>query len=159
MKRFITLAALLCLAVTSHAAPILDKDRIALGLGASHEWYGGETVPQDAAEFAGNLFAAYALTEHFSAACRVVYGFGNEAFRTTPALHYNMKAGGESFALSGGHDFYAHGGQNEWVLAGIYAKRVGPVVVALSEGYGFDTKGFRTSVQLTLPLFVGREKD
>lgn len=161
----------MCVLVTAFALPaaaasIMDANRIAVGAGASYEWHGGrlDPAPPQRNEIAVNLFGAYALTNHFSAVARAVYGAGNRTVRISPGGHFNFVGGSESLALALTYDFYAGDFEpafpNEWVVSAIYARPLGKyLVVAASEAWAFSTHENRTSVQLTVPLFVGSEKE
>ena len=167
MKWFAKLALLSALLATSvNAASIVDGNRIAVGVGGSYEWHGGrlEPAPPQRNEIAVNAFGAYALTNHFSAVARGVYGAGNRTVRFSPGAHFNFIGGSESLALALTYDFYAGDFEpafpNEWVVSALYARPIGKhLTAAVSEAWCFDTKENRTSVQLTVPIFVGSEKE
>jgi hypothetical protein len=154
------------LALPVHAAPLLDVQRLAFGIGGSYDWHGGnlDPAPPHRSELCVNGFGAYSLTEHFSSSVRVAYGAGNRTFRASPGIHYNIGVGGEAFAVALSYDFYAGDFDpafpNEWVVSAIYSRPIGKhIIFSAVEGWGFDNHENRTSVQLTAPLWVGKDKD
>ena len=160
------LAALALFATASTAAPLLDGNRIAVGVGGSYEWHGGtmSPAPPKRSEIAVNGFGAYALILHSAAVVRVAYGAGNRTVRLSPGAHYNLKVGTESFAAGLTYDFYAGDFDpafpNEWVVSGIYSRPLGKsLTLSLVDGWGFSNHENRVSAQLTAPLFVGKERD
>lgn len=159
------LAVLFFTVKPAHCASIVDYDRIAIGVGGSYDWHGGNLspAPPQRSEFGANVFGAYSLTEHVSAVARATYGAGNRNFRVSPGVHFNQKVGSEQFALGLTYDFYAGdfdpAFSNEWAVAVIYSRPIGKYLIASGvESWGFDNRENRTSVQLTAPLFVGEEK-
>jgi hypothetical protein len=170
LKKIATVAGLvvaaLLLTTTAFSAPILDGNRIAIGVGGSYDWHAGDLnpAPPQRSEFCVNAFGAYSLTSHFSAVARGAYGAGNRTFRASPGVHFNTAVGSEAFALALTYDFYAGDFDpafpNEWAVGLIYSRPLGKYVTgSVVETYGFDNHEQRTSVQLTAPLFVGKEKD
>jgi hypothetical protein len=160
------LAVLFFVGTKCHGASILDANRIAVGVGGSYDWHGGELNPAPAqrSEFCANAFGAYALTEHFAAVARAAYGAGNRNVRVSPGVHANVAVGKEQFALALTYDFYAGDFDpafpNEWAVAVIYSRGIGRHLTAsIVEAWGFDNHENRTSVQLTAPIYVGKEKD
>jgi hypothetical protein len=163
IRALAALSVFLALPVAAQS-PLLDKDRLAFGLGASYDWHEGNPtpVPPQKDEACANLFGAYALTEHVSAVARATYGAGNRVLRVSPGVHYNVRFGGESVALGLTYDFYAGDYEpvaaNEWVVSLIYAKPFGRrLTVAGVASRLFDNNENRFSVQATVPLWVGAD--
>jgi hypothetical protein len=162
---FVALVALLAVSFRpAMAASPLDFQRFAIGAGGSYDWYGG-TVPAvitHKSEVCADGFIAYDATAAFAATAAVVYGTANKNIAIYPGAHYRLSVGSEDFALALSYAFY--GGSdvprpaNEWVAAVIYSRPlwVKALAFSASEALGLDTKLARTSVQLSVPIFVGR---
>jgi hypothetical protein len=160
------LAVLFVLVTAPRAAEkaLVDPSRLAFGAGVSYEWHGGDIspAPEHRNELAGNLFGAYSLTQHFTGVARATWGAANGMLRVSPGMHYNLGFGQERFAVGLTYDFYAGdfvpAFPNEWVVSAIYSRPLGKhLTLSVVEGYGFDNHEARTSVQATVPLWVGRE--
>ena len=162
--KFVSLAlvAIVCLSRLAVAAPLTDPSRLALGVGASAEFKAAADAGPES-EAAVNLFGSWALTQDFSGAVRGTLGVTDRDTRLSPGVHYRVRVGNESFASALTYDFYGPTNApryvNEWVVSILYGRPVGRYLsLAAVESYGLDNHEARTSLQLTAPLWVGKDK-
>ena len=159
LRKSLILLLLLASPVPSSAAPIFDADRAALGLGGSYEHVTktGEPTEDDVAV---NLFLAAPLTPMFTLAARGSYSINRQEALFSPGVHYNVgENSGLATALT--YDFYINGDQsyeNEWVGSALYTRELGEYFqVSAVASYGMDNHELRTSIQVTAPLWVGKD--
>jgi hypothetical protein len=163
---FVALVALLAVSFRpAMAASTFDVQRFSVGAGIAYDWYGGQpTVPYSVkSELCADGFLAYDISTAFALTAAGVYGTATKAVTVYPGVHYRLDVGGEDFAIAAAYAFYS-GAEiptpaNEWTATVIYQHPLGKYAQGtVSETWGFDTKLARTSVQISFPLFIGKDK-
>lgn len=166
-QALVGLVGLLALAGPAQAEDVslLHKDRLAFGLGANYDWWGGDPAPALVREFSASAHAAYVLTEHVGLRVAASHGFANKATTLDPELRWRLDLVGADMALAVGYG-YLWGPddrlpefRHEWTAGAYYARPLWRSATAgLGVQYRVDSKLYRTQLGVRVPIFVGGDR-